>query len=86
MGSGSASAWRKSKVNVVPLPGSRADGDVRLVRLDDAVDDGESEPGAALEAGLEGLEDFFDELRRDAGSGVLETDAPVVVLEGRARR
>src|SRR5208282_6216120 len=58
----------------------RTDGDLRLVRLHDAVDDGEAEPGATFEAGLEGLEDFFNQLRLDAGPGVLESDAPVVVL------
>ncbi len=50
-----------------------------VVGLDDAVDDGEAEAGSTLEAGLKGLENLFDELRRNAGAGVLKTDAPVAL-------
>ncbi len=71
--------WRKSKVNSVPLPGCGADGDMSPVGLDDAIDDGEAEAGSTFKAGLKGLEDLFDELRRDAGPGVLKTDAPVAL-------
>jgi hypothetical protein len=48
------------------------------MRLHDLVNDGQSQPGAALEIRLKGLEDFLDLLRRHAGSGVGERDLPVV--------
>ena len=56
-----------------------ADGDLCLVGLDDAIDDGEAEAGSALKAGLKRLENLFDELGRDASAGVLKTDAPVAL-------
>ncbi len=65
------------------LAGHGADGDASSVGLDDAIDDGKSESGSTFKTGLKGLEYLFDELRRDAGSGVLKTDAPLALQTGR---
>ena len=58
------------------------------MRLHDLVDDGQSEPGAAFEVRLEGLEDLFGLLRRHAGSGIGKTDLPVVAqgFDGHGQR
>src|SRR6202158_2175502 len=54
------------------------------MRLHNLVDDSQSEPGAALEVGLKGLEYFFNLLRTHACSGVRESNLPVLSerLEG----
>ena len=48
------------------------------MRLHDLVDDRQPESGAAFEVRLERLKDFFDLLRRHAGSGIDKRDLPVV--------
>ena len=60
--------------------------------LDDAVDGREPEPGALADilGGVEGVENLVDDLRRDAGAGVLDLDQHIfaerhpLVLERRA--
>ena len=48
--------------------------------LNDAIDDGKAEAGAALKAGLERFENFLDELRRNASPGVAEANAPIILM------
>src|SRR5882724_4420646 len=45
--------------------------------LNNLVDDCQPEPGAAFEAGLEGLEYFFHDLWIDPRTGVSKADLPV---------
>src|SRR5580698_555836 len=49
-----------------------------FVSLHDLVDDGEAKAGAALKVRLERLEDFFHLLRAHSGTGIGESDLPVV--------
>ncbi len=58
------------------LADARIDEDEAAGLLDDAVDHGEAEPGALADllGGEEGLEDLVDDLRRDAGAGVLDLE------------
>src|SRR5580765_9000722 len=46
--------------------------------LHDLVDDSQSKSGSAFEVRLKRLKDFFDLLRRHAGSGIDERNLPIV--------
>src|ERR1700722_13642966 len=59
------------------LPRLRPCPDLASMRLHNLVNNGQPQPGAALEVRLKGLKDFFDLLRAHARSGVGEADLPV---------
>src|ERR1700680_2185504 len=59
----------------LPRLGSRPN--LAAMRLHNLIDNGQPEPGAALEIRLKGLEDFFNLLRAHPRSGVRESDLPV---------
>ena len=48
------------------------------MRLHDLIHDGQTQPGAAFELRLEGLEDFLHQLTAHAGTGIGKVDLPVV--------
>src|SRR5579872_3499544 len=60
------------------LPGLGTRPNLSTMSLYDLVDDGQPQPGATFELGLERLEDFFDLLRAHAGPGVGKADLPIV--------
>src|SRR3546814_13019591 len=62
------------------LPHGAVDEDVAAGLLHDAIDGGEAEAGAGADllGREEGLEDAVDDIRRDAGAGVLHLNAGVV--------
>src|SRR4029077_1028259 len=55
----------------------RARPHLALMRLDNLVDDSQSEAGSAFKVRLEGFEDFFRLLRVDAGAGIGKGHLPV---------
>ena len=62
------------------LPEFGASPHFAFVRLHNLIDDGQTQSGAALEFGLEWLEDFLYQLRPHSGSGVRKDDLPIVVF------
>src|SRR5262249_25657632 len=54
------------------------------VRVDDLGDDGQPQPHARLLGGEEWVEDLLLELRRNAGTGVLNLDHHLVPVSGNA--
>src|SRR6185437_10301699 len=59
------------------LAGHRTHHDFSFVRLHNLINDGQPQPGAALEVPLEGLEDFFHLLLTQSVAVIGETDYPV---------
>src|SRR5580704_1438534 len=59
------------------LPWLGTGKNLAIVSLNNLVDDGQTQAGTSLELRLEGLENFFDQLRAHARSGIGEIDLPV---------
>ena len=68
-----------------PRLGTRPD--FAFMGLDDLINDGQTQSGAAFKLGLEGLEDFFHQLPAHARTGIGKVDLPIVagLLQGNAR-
>src|ERR1700690_4103130 len=62
------------------LPLLGASPNLAFVALHDLINDGQAQPAATFEIGLEGFENLFNHLRRNARPGVGEAHLPIVVF------